>query len=742
MTHRDGKRIMKLDQVTFKKHISYFIDHAIIDTRGEKSGVDTKYKTQPYDIGWLARHNEAGHAIYYAVNEFDGRRKKDRLYKLRAAFLDDDATLARQSFPLEPSIIVNSSPGKYQYLWLLCDEDGPGIIAANGEIDRYEAIQNSLVVNHNGDKQARDICRVLRVPGSIHWKGDPFQVKVVGGNYKYYTLEEVERAFPAVEGAQLEVIKSEYSLNNSDELEALIIAGKDRHGGILTYALKHANIGDIGEEECVGRVCWLLDQSPHDDGYQGNLLTYEKTVQDAYKKVKDNPDITHVAGSIPKVKDLKAQPPSFPVDWMRKLPDPWPMYWNTFDDGCIYTVDQFLVNTILAVKTNMLKGRYRSEHNTLTNLCFLGFGETGGFKDVNSTGVIKHMAAQWEDSLHNPFSAMVSTTTDFSAKSNMLQHFEHVGYSAVMVDTEANYFLAKMIDDRNPHSHSMNEVLLKIAEGAALGGIKRSSVNIEGCLEPNIQFLLFSQPDRAKDLLTERNIETGWAPRFIFSLSDQTRYTLDLSYTDLAGNQTPASSKYTDFINSNIFAKHPERMTCQSSVDPRNLSALIATDDIIMALSKDNSLVANMLNRTMDHMTQLYAIVLGHMRMWDEYCEHPIRESFDMRLLMPFIEYQIAMKVYLLSEMIETTADPIRETCIEVMVLALNAEKRYGNDGIPRGVYVNRLNKKCKRLGYTKESFRVVRDGTIDGLIREGVFVIVGKGKRGGQILSIGDYDG
>ena len=62
--------------------------------------------------------------------------------------------------PIEPHITVESSPGKYHRYILV--EDAP--------LDEVEAVQQRLVDDFGSDPNAKDISRVLRLPGFDHMK--------------------------------------------------------------------------------------------------------------------------------------------------------------------------------------------------------------------------------------------------------------------------------------------------------------------------------------------------------------------------------------------------------------------------------------------------------------------------------------------------------------------------------------------------------------------------------------------
>src|SRR5690349_9165178 len=66
----------------------------------------------------LADLNSQGSGICVTVNETDGMgRKEKNITRVRAVWQDDDDGFSG-AFPLAPSIVVSSSPGKFQRYWL------------------------------------------------------------------------------------------------------------------------------------------------------------------------------------------------------------------------------------------------------------------------------------------------------------------------------------------------------------------------------------------------------------------------------------------------------------------------------------------------------------------------------------------------------------------------------------------------------------------------------------------------
>lgn len=143
---------------------------------------------------------ERGNGIYWTVNSFNGARRKENLTRINAWAVDmDEGTKAEMHAkllrsPLIPSAIVETKRG-YQAYW--CAQDG--------KAEHWNAIVlERLVPFFGADKNARDLCRLLRVPGFLHLKNpaEPFLCRGVWKQEVLYTERQIAQAFPWVASEQ------------------------------------------------------------------------------------------------------------------------------------------------------------------------------------------------------------------------------------------------------------------------------------------------------------------------------------------------------------------------------------------------------------------------------------------------------------------------------------------------------------------------------------------------------------
>ncbi|MGM0824597.1 MAG: DUF3631 domain-containing protein [Pseudomonadota bacterium] len=128
----------------------------------------------------LVALNKEGAGVFICVNATDGLgRKANNVTAVCGVFADfDDPAvdpkhqLAALPEDFQPTITVESSPGKYHAYWLTW---------AAGELalDEFKPLQQSLARLLSSDTHVCDLPRVMRLPGFIHRKGEPFTTRVL-----------------------------------------------------------------------------------------------------------------------------------------------------------------------------------------------------------------------------------------------------------------------------------------------------------------------------------------------------------------------------------------------------------------------------------------------------------------------------------------------------------------------------------------------------------------------------------
>lgn len=124
----------------------------------------------------LAALNDAGAGVFWMVNEGDGLgRSTANVTAVRALFVDLDGA------PHEPATnaacdahaLVESSPGRFHVYWLV----------EGCRLDQFKPAQLALARKFGGDMSVHDLPRVMRLPGFVHRKGEPFLTCLKGASH-------------------------------------------------------------------------------------------------------------------------------------------------------------------------------------------------------------------------------------------------------------------------------------------------------------------------------------------------------------------------------------------------------------------------------------------------------------------------------------------------------------------------------------------------------------------------------
>lgn len=116
--------------------------------------------------------NKRGAGVFLTVNETDGKgRKAENIIRVRALVVDlDGAPLDPvMNHPIPPSMVVETSPAHWHAYWLTDDCDTKD----------FKVAQQRLARQFNGDLAVCDLPRVMRLPGFLHQKGEPFMTRII-----------------------------------------------------------------------------------------------------------------------------------------------------------------------------------------------------------------------------------------------------------------------------------------------------------------------------------------------------------------------------------------------------------------------------------------------------------------------------------------------------------------------------------------------------------------------------------
>lgn len=119
----------------------------------------------------LVALNRQGAGIFVTINQTDGRgRCAENIVRVRAVFTDLDGAPLEPVLRIKflPHMVIETSPGRWHAYWLV--DDLP--------LDQFSAVQKALADRFNGCTGVCILPQVMRLPGFLHRKSEPFPVRI------------------------------------------------------------------------------------------------------------------------------------------------------------------------------------------------------------------------------------------------------------------------------------------------------------------------------------------------------------------------------------------------------------------------------------------------------------------------------------------------------------------------------------------------------------------------------------
>jgi hypothetical protein len=145
----------------------------------------------------VLRRYDQGAGVFFTVNRTDGAgRKRENISSIRGVWRENDNGCTA-ALPLDPSLIVESSPGRF-HEYVLVSDHWPG---DERGADDHRAAEERMIESYGSDPNAKDLSRVLRVPGFLHRKdkNNPHLVRVVAAPGWRYSRQQIIDKLPPVQ---------------------------------------------------------------------------------------------------------------------------------------------------------------------------------------------------------------------------------------------------------------------------------------------------------------------------------------------------------------------------------------------------------------------------------------------------------------------------------------------------------------------------------------------------------------
>lgn len=159
---RDGMAIHFLNQIWSKHHKGYVFLAAM--DRGTGKWIDHAIKIDNIEDSsakFLHSYSPEFYELFYCPNAFsDSRRLREFVLPSSFAWCDIDDADPNAFVPL-PSVLVETSPGRFQGVWNF---------VGKMPVDRCEAVSRAFAYDHGADRTGWSATKMLRLPWTVNHK--------------------------------------------------------------------------------------------------------------------------------------------------------------------------------------------------------------------------------------------------------------------------------------------------------------------------------------------------------------------------------------------------------------------------------------------------------------------------------------------------------------------------------------------------------------------------------------------
>lgn len=211
-------------------------------------------------LGHLNKHREDD--VYFCPNKFYGKkRSEEQLLPERVMYADLDAVDPRKLDAVDqPTIAWQSSPGRYQGVWLMNDTM-EGATKPGG-------VNHRLTYYLEADRSGWDSTQLLRVPGRPNHKpdyrrdGQPVEGKLLWHNRPRHNWDEWDEDLPEIEAADAEVsLIDEAAISEIDRWEVFTRVKMKLSRRVRGFLRSKSVDGEDRSD-----VCWEIERELADAG--------------------------------------------------------------------------------------------------------------------------------------------------------------------------------------------------------------------------------------------------------------------------------------------------------------------------------------------------------------------------------------------------------------------------------------------------------------------------------------------
>ena len=229
---------------------------------------------------YLSKMQVRGAGVFVTINKLKGRKRTiAETETVRSAFSDLDGAPLQPvlACSLEPHMIVESSPGKYHAYW----------VTEGLALDQFTPVQKAIAARFNSDPVVNDLPRVMRLPGFIHQKGEPFLSRITHLSDRMpYTADAVLAEFPPV--AQTNGHDHDATADSATQAELIkqILTAENYHTALRNLAWRYL-VSGMDPKEVRQALHGIMQAAPepHDERWQARVNDIDRSVETAHRKI-------------------------------------------------------------------------------------------------------------------------------------------------------------------------------------------------------------------------------------------------------------------------------------------------------------------------------------------------------------------------------------------------------------------------------------------------------------------------
>jgi len=446
--------------------------------------------------------------VYYCAQLLDKKERRKHSVKTCPAVWADLDTCEPEKLLVRPTLLIESSPGRYQALWRMAEPLPP---------HEAEEISRNIAYYHaadGADRSGHDLTQLLRVPVTPNFKysGEPF-VRLIEIHKAFYTPTDFE-VYPVAERpAYLSIPMPQMPKTSADEIldkysRHLLPTAKvvfatvpeDNTWSEQLWKLEMLLFEAGMEREEVFKVAWESSCNKYKrDGKTPDLLWNE--VLKAEAKYHENYDAIVMPGA-PMVQLLSEDEERRAttqtgfveryIEWASGLGDAAPQY---------HQAGAFIILSALLSGRVVLPTSYG---NIIPNLWFMILGDTTLTRKSTSMDIAMDLVEEVDqDTL---------LATDGSVE-GLLQGLETRPRTPSIFLRDEFSGLLEMMSKRDYYA-GMGEVLTKLYDGKTQKRVlRKETVTVK---DPILIIFAGGIKNRVQGLLTHEHVSSGFVPRFVF----------------------------------------------------------------------------------------------------------------------------------------------------------------------------------------------------------------------------------